>query len=86
MSKNLKKLVKVVNIDGKNLHIFWKTGGISINFSEKMWKAIYLLSRRSVSKKTTAFLGLRSSNKHVALQNDPLRLHMEKYKATVPKN
>ena len=51
-----------------------------------MWKAIYPLSRRSVSGKTTAFLGLRSSNKHVALQNDPLILHMEKYKATVPKN
>ena len=30
MSKNPKKLVKVVNIDGENLHIFWTTSGISM--------------------------------------------------------
>ena len=31
--------MKIANIDGKNLHIFWTTG-ISMRFSGKMWLMI----------------------------------------------
>ena len=36
MSKNPKKMIKIVNIDGENLHIFWKTWEISKTFSGKI--------------------------------------------------
>ena len=29
--------MKIANIDGENLHIFWTTWGISMNFLGKMW-------------------------------------------------
>ena len=35
--KKLEKLMRVVNMDGENLHIIWTTWGISIKFSAKMW-------------------------------------------------
>ena len=31
------KSMKIVNIDGKNLYLFWTTWGISVKFSEKIW-------------------------------------------------
>ena len=34
--KNWCKLLKIANIDKENIHIFWTTWGISMNFSEKM--------------------------------------------------
>ena len=34
--------MKIVDIDGENLHIFGTTWGISIKFSEKMWLMIIL--------------------------------------------
>ena len=42
MSKKSKKLMKIVNIEGENLHIFWTTWGISIKLSGKMWLMIML--------------------------------------------
>ena len=42
MSKKSEKLMKVVNIDGQNLHIFQTTWGISMKFSGKMWVVILL--------------------------------------------
>ena len=45
MSKNPEnwwKLMKIANIDREILHNFWKTGGISMKFSEKMWFIIIL--------------------------------------------
>ena len=30
-------MIKIVNIEGENVHIFWMTWGISMNFSGKMW-------------------------------------------------
>lgn len=41
-NKQTKKYVKVVNIDEKNLHIFWTTAGISMKLSEKIWVMIIL--------------------------------------------
>ena len=35
--KKSKKLMKIVNIDRENYHIFWTTWRISMNFSGKMW-------------------------------------------------
>ena len=35
LSKNPKKSMKIINIDGENLHISWTIGVISMNFSEK---------------------------------------------------
>ena len=35
-------MMKIVNIDGKIFHIFWKTWGISKKFSGKMWLMIIL--------------------------------------------
>ena len=35
--KKSEKLMKIVNIDGENYHIFWTTWRISMNFSGKMW-------------------------------------------------
>ena len=32
--------MKIVNIEGKNLHIFRKTGGISMKFLGKKWLMI----------------------------------------------
>ena len=40
--KKSKKSTKVVNIEGKNIHIFWTTWGISTKFSGKMWLMIIL--------------------------------------------
>ena len=40
ISKKSKKLIKTVNIERKNLHIFWTTWGITIKFSGKMWLII----------------------------------------------
>ena len=34
--------MKIVNIDGEALHIFWTTSGISLKFSGKMWVMIIL--------------------------------------------
>ena len=42
MSKNPKKLMKIVNIDGENLLIFWTKWGISMKTSGKMWLMIIL--------------------------------------------
>ena len=42
---NVKKsanLMKKINIEGENLHIFRKTSGISMEFPEKMWLMILL--------------------------------------------
>ena len=39
--KKYKKLMKRV-IDGKNLHIFWTTWGISVKYLGKMWLMIIL--------------------------------------------
>ena len=36
------KLMKTVNIDGENLHIFWTNKGISNKFSGKFWLMIIL--------------------------------------------
>ena len=41
-NEQTKKYVKVVNIDEKNLHIFWATAGISMKLSEKIWVMIIL--------------------------------------------
>ena len=40
ISKKSRKLIKTVNIERKNLHIFWTTWGITIKFSGKMWLII----------------------------------------------
>ena len=37
--------MKIVNIDGVILHIFWSTWGNSTNFSEKMWLMITLVTK-----------------------------------------
>ena len=42
MSKNLKNLMKIVNTDEKNLHIFRTTRRISMKFSGKMCLMIIL--------------------------------------------
>ena len=42
MLKKSKKLMKIVDNDGENLHIFGTTWEISIKFSEKMWLMIIL--------------------------------------------
>ena len=36
------KLMKIVNIDGENVHISWTTQGTSMKFSGKMWLMIIL--------------------------------------------
>ena len=36
------KLMKIVDIDGENLHIFWTTWGISMKLSGKMWLMMIL--------------------------------------------
>ena len=35
-------MMKIVNIDGEILHIFWMTWGISIKFSGKIWLMIII--------------------------------------------
>ena len=40
--KKIEKWMQKVNIHRENLHFFWKTWGISMKFSEKMWLAIIL--------------------------------------------
>ena len=40
--KKPEKLMKIVNIDGENLHIFWTTRGISMKFPGKLWLIIIL--------------------------------------------
>ena len=40
--KNWWKSIKIANIDGEILYIFWTTKGISMKFSGKMWIVIML--------------------------------------------
>ena len=40
--KNFFKMMKIVNIHGENLRIFWTTWGISMKFSGKIWLMIIL--------------------------------------------
>ena len=40
--KKSKTLIKIVNIENENLHIFWTTWGISMKFSGKTWLMIIL--------------------------------------------
>ena len=35
-------MMKIANTDGEILHIFWKTWGVSMKFSGKMWPIIIL--------------------------------------------
>ena len=46
MSKNKKKMIEIVNIDGGNLHIFWKTWEILMKFSGKLWIMTILKSKK----------------------------------------
>ena len=41
-TKKYEKLIKIVNINEENLHIFWTTWGISMKFSAKMCLTITL--------------------------------------------
>ena len=61
MSKK-SELMKIVNFDRENLHIFWTTWGILLKVSGKMWlmlilshkkTGLQLLSRRHNLGKTT---------------------------------
>ena len=36
MPKKSEKSMKIVKFDGENLHIFWTTWGVSMNFSGKL--------------------------------------------------
>ena len=49
--------MKIVNIDGENLHIFWTTLGISMKFSGKMW----LMTMLKVRKKQGFTLSLEDT-------------------------
>ena len=49
LSKNPKKSMKIVNIDGENLRIIWTIGEISMKFSEKMWLMIIKKKKSSAS-------------------------------------
>ena len=40
--------MKIVNIEGQNLHIIWTTWGISMNFSGNMWLMIMLKVNRKL--------------------------------------
>ena len=42
MSKKSKKLMKIVNIEDENFHIFWTTWGISMKLSGKKWFMIMI--------------------------------------------
>ena len=57
--KKSEKSMKIVKIDGDNLHVFWATWGLSMKFSEKTWLMIILKvtkSTASPSLKNTHFL------------------------------
>ena len=40
--KKSEKIMKIVNTDTENVHIFWTIWGLSIKFSGKMWIMIIL--------------------------------------------
>ena len=40
--KKSEKIMKIVNTDRENVHIFWTIWGLSIKFSGKMWIMIIL--------------------------------------------
>ena len=79
-TKNVKKReksVKMVNIEGENLHIFSKTWTISMKFSGKMWlmtilkftkkSEFYLLSRKhNFGKITWATLRVKGSSSNLS--------------------
>ena len=45
MSKKSKKSMKIADLDGEVLHIFWTTCGISVKFSGKMWLMILKVTK-----------------------------------------
>ena len=50
--------MKLINIDGENLHIFWITRGISMKFSGKIW----LITILKVTKDQGLTLYLEDTN------------------------
>ena len=96
MSKKSKKMIKIVNVDGENLHIFWTAWGIATKFSEKMWFMIILLkvtkkpglhphSKRGILEKPQAWVELNPS--YLKVKNATFSLiHWQKSKgkATYP--
>ena len=45
--KNFKKPIKILNIEGENLRMFWSTCGISMEFYGKAWLMIILKFRKN---------------------------------------
>ena len=70
--KNSEKLMKIVNIKGENLHVFWTTWGILVKFPGKIWLMIIL----NVTKKQgfTIFLENTFSDKQQGWIKLPLSL------------
>ena len=100
MSKNKKKKIKLVNIKGETLHIFWMTWGNSMTFLGKMWLMIILkvtkklgfsLSVKYLFGKTKPppFFGLISewmSIKFLLWKPDVLKLHFFQVKKIVSRS
>ena len=70
--KKSEKAIKMVNIEGENLRIFWTTWGISMTFSGEMWLMMILKvtkkqcfaknpekNHRGIRLLPLAFLGLK---------------------------
>ena len=55
--KNPKNVIKIVYVDGENLHIFWTNWGILIKFSGMMWLMIIL----KITKKQGFILSLEDT-------------------------
>ena len=58
--------MKIVNIEGQNIYIFWLTRGISRKFSGKMWFLIIL--------KFTKKHGLALSLENIFLEKPQMRM------------
>ena len=87
MSKNPEnrwKLMKIANIDREILHNFWKTWGVSMKFSGKMWLMIKVTKNQSL----TLFLEIHFPKNHregVKLPPSSFPLPPIRFRVKVPK-
>ena len=67
--KKSQKSLKIVNIEGENVHVFWTTSGIAMKFSGNTWLRIILKVKSKQDFSLSLSLSLSLSRKHIFGKN-----------------
>ena len=80
MSKNPKKKMKIVNIDGENHQIFWTTWGILVKFSGNVWIMIILKLKKKTGPHPLSLKHTFLKKPDGECQADRLLTHVQPFK------